>query len=57
MIQANAAEKLNEPKRMRAFYREALKVVPLNQEERNKQKEIEKFLSEDQLQQKIEKKN
>ena len=57
LIQANAAEKLNEPKRIRAFYREALKVVPLNQEERNKQKEIEKFLSEDQLQQKIEKKN
>ncbi len=54
LIQAEAAEKLNEPMRARTFYRKALKVAPRNQEERRRQQEIEKFLSEEQLQKKIE---
>ena len=54
LIQAEAAEKLNESMRARTFYRKALKVAPRNQEERRRQQEIEKFLSEEQLQKKIE---
>ena len=40
--------------RARTFYRKVLKVAPRNQEERRRQQEIEKFLSEEQLQKKIE---
>ena len=53
LVQADAAEKLKNPQGARNFYEEALRTIPLNTEEKNKQVEVRRFLSEDDLQKKF----
>ena len=56
LYRAQAAEKLGKIKLSRSFYRKALEQTPRNAEEKKKQQEIQNFLSQESLQQKIEKK-
>ena len=53
MLQAEAAERIKQSEKSRTFYEKALTIPAKNLEERNKQKEILSFLSEGDLQEKI----